>query len=282
VLFGFRLWPLRVARALGAALGVLVHALGGGERQRAREQLARAMPELDARAVRRTVRACFANLGRCAAEVALVDRIRRRFAEHVDFGDADRRVLDEALARGRGVIIVAGHVGNWELMGFYLAWCGYPVRTLARSLADPRLNAFVRDYRESRGVSTILRGEEGASRAMLRAFREGAVLGFFLDQDTDVPGVFVPFFGRPAWTPSGAAVLALRCGAAVVVATFSRAPRGRHRLRVEPYEVAATGDMEADVRRITADLTACLECAIRRRPAEWVWMHRRWKRQPPR
>src|SRR5207237_6854053 len=140
--------------------------------------------------LRRTVRACFANLGRCAAEVALVDRIRRRFAEHVDFDDADRRVLDEALARGRGAIIVAGHIGNWELMGFYLAWRGYPVRTLARGLSDPRLSAFVRRYRESRGVHTILRGEPGAPRGMLQAFREGAILGFFLDQDTDVPGVF--------------------------------------------------------------------------------------------
>jgi KDO2-lipid IV(A) lauroyltransferase len=275
-----RIPPLRVARALGAALGLLAHVLVPGERRRARAQLAQAMPDLAPAEVRRTVRACFAHLGRSAAEVAQIDRIRRRFDRHVIFPDEGRRAIEEALARGRGVLVAAGHVGNWELMGFYFAWRGYPVRTLARSLADPRLSAYVRAFRESRGVRTILRHEEGASRAMIQTFRDGAILGFFLDQDTDVPGVFVPFFGRAAWTPKGAGALAVRTGCDVVVATMARQPDGRHLLTVEPIPIETTGDREEDVLRITADLTARIEAAVRRQPAQWVWMHRRWKTQP--
>jgi KDO2-lipid IV(A) lauroyltransferase len=272
--------PLGVARGLGALLGRLAHAMVPGERRRAREQASAALPELSREEVRTLVRRSFVHLGRSAAEIAQIDRIRRRFDRLAHFPDEDRRVLEEALARGRGVVVVAGHIGNWELMGFYLAWRGYPVHTLARGLADPRLSAFVRRYRETRGVHSILRGEEGASRAMLRVFRAGGILGFFLDQDTDVEGRFVPFFGRPAWTPAGAAVLALRTEAPVVVAAMTRQADGTHLLRVEPFETGALGDLEVDVLRITADLTRMLEAAIRQTPEQWVWMHRRWQRQP--
>jgi KDO2-lipid IV(A) lauroyltransferase len=280
-LFALRLPPLALARGIGAALGLFAYAAVGGERRRALEHLARAMPDLGPEERRRTVRRCFVHLGRSAAEIAQIDRIRRRFDRVVDFPEESRRVLEGALAKGKGVLVVAGHIGNWELMGFYLAWRGYPVRTLARGLADPRLSDFVRRYRESRGVFTILRGETAASRAILQAFRQGAILGFFLDQDTDVPGTFVPFFGRPAWTPIGAGVFAVRTGAEVVVATMVRADGGRHRLTVEPFHFEASDDRDADAVRITQGLTAELEAAIRRTPPQWVWMHRRWKRQPP-
>lgn len=280
VLVCWRVLPLPVARGAGALLGALVHALAGTERRRARLHMAHALPELDPRERRRLVRRCFRHLGVCAAEVALVDRIRRRFDRMVELPGEDRRILEATLAEGQGALIVSGHIGNWELLGFYLAWSGYPVRTLARALKDPRLDRFVRRYRESRGVRTILRGEPRAARAMLQAFRDGAMLGFFLDQDTDVAGVFAPFFGRPAWTPQGAAVLALRMQAPVLVVTMSRIGAGRHRVRIQRYDPRPSPDRDVDVVRITADLNALLEERIRAAPAQWVWMHQRWRRQP--
>ena len=275
-----RFLPLVLARGYGRMLGRLVFALVGRERRRALAHLEIAFPEKDVAERGRIARAAFSSLGAAAAEVAHIDALRGRFATLVDYDDESRRVMEGALANGRGVLVVAGHLGNWELLGFYLAWCGYPVRTLARGLSDPRLSRFVRNYRESRGVHTILRHEEGAPKAMLRAFRDGAILGFFLDQDTDVAGVFVPFFGRLAYTPAGAAAMALRTCAAVVVATMQRLPTGRFVLRIEPYALRESGDRDADVVRVTAELTARLEAAIRRSPEQWVWMHERWKRRP--
>ena len=275
-----RVWPLTVSRAIGRTLGWLAWTLVRRERARALRHVGWAFPERSEAERLAIAAGAFRSLGDSVAELAQIDRLRRRFATFVEYDEPSRRAMEAALARGRGVLVVAGHLGNWELLGFYLAWCGYPVRTLARALSDPRLSAFVRAYRESRGVHTILRHEDGAPKAMLRAFREGAILGFFLDQDTDVAGVFVPFFGRPAWTPAGAAAMALRTGASVVVATLQRRPDGRHRLTIEPCDVADTGAREADIRRVTGELTAKLEAAIRREPAQWVWMHQRWKRQP--
>ena len=278
---GLHAAPLGFARWFARRVALAVHALVARERRRALEHVALAFPDLDVNTRARIVREAFAQLGDAAAEIAHVDALRKRFDEVVRFDAASRSAIEGALAEGRGVIVVAGHIGNWELLGFYLASRGYPVWTLARAQADPRLDGWVRRFRESRGVHTILRHEAGAAKAMLRAFRDGAILGFFLDQDTDVAGVFVPFFGRDAWTPSGAAVMALRTGAAVVVATMHREADHRHALRIERAHYDASGPRDDAVLRFTAELTARLESAIRREPAQWVWMHQRWKRRPP-
>lgn len=274
------LWalPLRVSRGIGRTLGWLAWTLVRRERARALAHVAAAFPDRAPAEQRHIARGAFLALGDSVAELAHVDRLRRRFDTYVDCDPQSRAALEAALSKGRGVLIIAGHIGNWELLALYLAWCGCPLRTLARAASDPRLSAFVRRFRESRGVQCILRHEDGAPKAMLRAFRDNAALGFLIDQDTDVAGVHVPFFGRPAWTPSGAAALALRTGAAVLVVTMQRLRDGRHAASFEPYEVHATGERDADLLRITAELTAMLEAAIRREPSQWVWMHQRWKR----
>jgi KDO2-lipid IV(A) lauroyltransferase len=119
---------------------------------------------------------------------------------------------------------------------------------------------------------------------MIRCFKQGRVLGLLIDQDTRVQGVFVPFFGREAWTPRGAADLALRFKVPVLVGWTRRrgpAPGDGHEVAIEeiPYE-ADPADREAEVLRLTAGCTARLEEAIRQNPAEWVWMHERWKTRP--
>lgn len=268
------------ARAWARSVAWLVWCVVRRERERTIEHVRAAFPEWSPDEVERVARESLLQLGEAAAEIAHIDRLRRRLDETVECSAEDRAWIEAALAAKRGVLVVAGHIGNWELLGVYLAARGYPVRTLARGQSDPRLSEYVRRFRGSRGVHTILRHDPGAARAMLRVFREGAILGFFLDQDTDVPGVFVPFFGRPAWTPSGAATLALRTGCAVCVAVMHRVGRLRHRLRILPIDFDAGGERERDVARLTATLTRHLEDAIRQAPEQWVWIHQRWRRRP--
>jgi KDO2-lipid IV(A) lauroyltransferase len=120
---------------------------------------------------------------------------------------------------------------------------------------------------------------------MIRCFKRNEILGILIDQDTSVQGVFVPFFGRPAFTPRAAADLALRFRAPVVVGTCRRrGPRAGDGHEISAVEVACdpdAPDREAEAIRLTAACTAVLEAAIRRNPAEWVWMHERWKTAPP-
>jgi KDO2-lipid IV(A) lauroyltransferase len=182
----------------------------------------------------------------------------------------------EALrAAGRGVLIVTGHCGNWELLAAAINCRGLGMRVVARALDEPELQELLVALRDRFGSRTIERGRPGAARELLRALREGA-LGMLIDQDTRVEGVWVPFFGRPAYTPVGAARIALKQDAAVVPSFIERLPDGRHLARFLPPL-----DLPDDETEATALMTAAIEAQIRRVPEQWVWMHRRWRRQPP-
>ena len=146
---------------------------------------------------------------------------------------------------------------------------------IARELADPGLQEMLLALRERFGTRTIVRGTPGAARVLLSTLRSGGALGMLIDQDTRVDGVFVPFFGRPAYTPVGAAELAQRFDAAVLPVFIERLADGTHRGRIEPA-LALPDDPTA----ATALMTARIEAQIRRVPEQWVWLHRRWRRAP--
>ena len=121
----------------------------------------------------------------------------------------------------------------------------------------------------------------GPAAKLLHALRHGRVIGLLIDQDIDAPGAFVEFFGRPAWTPTGAALLALRSRCPVVTGFAVRRGDGTMRLEFDPPVAPPAGDdLEADVARLTAALTARIERQVRAHPEQWVWMHRRWRHQP--
>jgi len=269
-LFWVSLLPLRLASALGARFGRLAYAVAGGERRKALASLQRAGldPAL--------ARACFEHLGRCAFELACVRQIDARFDELVEWPAADRAVLDEALKRGKGVVFVSGHLGNWELLARRVAHAGYPCHTIAKETTDPRTTRLIEVFRAQVQLHSIWRGREGAARAMLRVLKGGGILGLLIDQDTDVQSVWVPFFGHPAKTPRAAADLALRLESPVVLGFCVRTGPARYRLSMQ--QVPAHG---LDARELTARLTSLIEAQIRSAPEQWVWMHQRWKSPEP-
>lgn len=264
--------PVGVACALGAAIGRLAYIVASGERRAALEGLAVAFPDKPDAERRRIARAAFANLGRSAMELVVARRLDRDLFERVVIPEPSRALLREALAEGRGVVFVTAHLGNWELMARRVAR-EFDARTVAREAHDPRVTALLERKRAEGGLKTIWRGKPGAAREILRALKEGAILGLLLDQDIpSVQGVFVPFFGHPAWTPRAAADLAQRREPRpVVLGTARRLGPGRHEIRVRRLEPGS------DPVEATARFTAAIEAEIRERPEEWVWMHRRWK-----
>lgn len=272
--------PLGLGRWLGLRLGTLAFLVAGGERRKALKSLARAFPEKSDAERHALARACFRHLAAAAFEVGCTASLDRHLETLVAWPEADRRVLEEALARGRGVVFVSGHVGNWELLARRVARAGYPSQSIAKETTDPRVTALVGRFRERGGVRSIWRGQEGAARAMLRALKAGEILGLLIDQDTRVQSLFVPFFGELAATPRAAADLALRTGAAVVVGFCQREGRG-YRLSMEEVPVPQGLEREAAALALTAALSERIEAAIRRAPEQWVWMHQRWKTRPP-
>ncbi len=274
--FCARLLPYRLGVWSGGMLGVIAFYVLPRERKRALQHLTDVFHEKGDVWVRRTARRCFMHLGKALLELMLMNK--ERLARFVNIQGEEK--LQTAIARGRGVVFVTGHIGNWELLAGAVA-LSYPVSVVAAPIEPEQVNDMIVDLRAGMGVRTILRGRPGASRELIRVFKENRILGILIDQDTDVESVFVDFMGRPAWTPTAAASMALRFGAPLLFGYIRRGENNRHTITVEgPLELMRTGDDEKDIIANTAMLTKKIESCILENPEQWVWMHRRWRRQP--
>jgi KDO2-lipid IV(A) lauroyltransferase len=275
--------PRRLAWSLGTFLGRAAWPLAGKTRRLALKGLATAFPDKTDAEREAIARAMFVNLGHSAMEVVTIRSYDRDLESYVELENP--ALLDELMARGKGLIYVPGHLGNWELHARRVASSGLDNATVGKASKDPRLTRLIEEFRASGGVKTLWRESPDSGRVIIKTLRSGKALGILIDQDTSVQNVFVPFFGKLAATPRAAADLAIRFGAAVVVATIHRkgeGPDAGHLL--EFTEVAydpRPPDLEAEVVRLTAACSKVLEDAIRRHPSEWVWMHERWKTRPP-
>lgn len=258
--------PPRVLRALGSALGAMAYLLVPSARRLAHENVARALPELDAAARRRLVKRTYRTLGAHLGDaVAMLDP--RRELAPLPFRPGSRELLHDAWKEGRGVVFCSAHLGAWERVAASLVAAGFPLTVVAREAYDPRFTRLYDRLRGGRSVRAIYRGSPGAAAALLRTLRAGGVLGIPMDLASRVPSVVVPFLGHPAKTAVGPARLALRTGARVVVGT--PAPGGA----IEVTSVPTDG---ADETVLTARINEELSARIRAMPEEWVWMHARW------
>ncbi len=274
-----RLLPWRLALGFGAALGRLGYHLARGARRDALTHLALAFPELAGGERRRLARQVFAHLGRAAAEWACVRRLPD-ITRYVRLVPESLDLLRSLLSRGRGIIFVTAHAGNWELMALALARSGLPVFTIGKKSYDPRFTRLIDETRRLGPVQTLWRGEPDLPSRMREVLAAGNILGLLIDQDTRVPGAFVPFFGRPAHTPVAAAALARETGAPLVTGFNFRVPEGGYQVVVEEFPTSSDPEPRQAIAADTAALTLRIERHIRAHPSEWVWMHRRWKTRP--
>lgn len=257
-------------RGLLRLLGCMAPYLFRREAKRARAQLSLALPQLDATKTTRRMFVHFAQsiweLSRLHREVPILD-------------GAARRVLDDALAAGRGAVVISGHIGNWELLGHAIAAAGYPITTLAKPSYDPRVTQWLQKWRALHGLKIIWRDKSNAGKMILSALRHNSLIAFLIDQDIKAAGDFVPFFGRPAFTPTTPAALALRTGAPVIVCWHQRRHK-LHAIAVERIDYVPTGNAAHDALALTATITERLESIIRAAPEQWVWLHKRWRKFP--
>lgn len=274
------LLPFDLAASLGRGFGRLAFRLASKERRKALASLERAFPEKSNEERLALARACFVHLGQSAFELACIAQLDRDLDRRIEWPAEDRQALQAALAKGKGVVFVTGHVGNWELLARRVALAGFPSQSIARETSDPGTTELVERFRLSGNVRSIWRGQDGAARQMLRALKAGEILGLVIDQDTRVQSVFVPFFGTLASTPRAPADLVLRTGAALMVGFCQRKTDGTYLLTMKELPVEPSGDREQDTLKLTERLSSEIEAAIRRAPEQWVWMHQRWKTRP--
>ncbi len=270
----------RTASNIGASLGALAYRPFGIRRGVTERQIAAAFPEYSREQVHDVARRSYESLGRTFIETSVLPGTPRqgvldRF-ERVDGWEH----WETANALGKGVIFVTGHLGNWELGGAYIAARGVPFDAVTRGMANPLMDAYVRRTRRDIGMEVI--HDADAVRQSPRALKQGRTIAMVSDHDAlGLASTFVPFFGRPAKTPRGPAVFALRLGVPLVFVVSVRMPSGRYALLLEPVPTVITGDRETDIDGIVLAYTQQLERYVRRFPDQYFWQHRRWRRQPP-
>jgi KDO2-lipid IV(A) lauroyltransferase len=280
LLRGLGLLPRRWARAVGRAIGALAYAATARLRATGERNLQVAFPENDAQWRRRTLRQLYRNLGLHLAEFCQMSRYTpentRTFLHY-----AGLEQYLAARAAGRGVLVVTGHLGMWELSSFYHSLMGYPMSMVIRRLDNPLVDRLVNRIRCMHG-NTILHKDDFA-RGLLGAMRRGETVGILMDTNMTPPqGVFVDFFGTLACTASGLARVAMRTHAAVLPGFLTwRAEENKYVLEFgEQLQLADTGSDEQDILANTQICTTAIESWIRRYPEQWLWVHRRWKTRP--
>ena len=265
---------------IGERLGALGYRPLGIRKRVVEKQIAAAFPNLDHDAVRKLARESYAHLGRTFIETALLDSLGRDGLQQLVETVEGWEEVDDVMSKGKGAVLVTGHIGNWELAGAYVAARGVPLDAIARGMANPLFDAYVNRARAEMGM-TIVHDSDAVKRTP-RSLRAGRAVAFVADQGVlGLASTFVPFFGRPAKTPRGAAVFALRFDVPVIFVVALRQPNGRFRIVVERIEARRTGNMDRDVDAIVAAFTEHLEKWVRVVPAQYFWQHRRWRRQPP-
>lgn len=272
-----RLLPRRAGLALFSFLGGAAFALYRKDRGRALRNLALAFPQSDPMIVAAMAKGCFRALGRNGFDALRLTYLSKEAVLGLCTVEGEEH-LRRAYDLGHGIVGLTGHIGCWELLAAYFACKGYKVNVIYRDMKDKRLEALLIGMRRRFDIPSIPRGASAVGA--FKVLKRGEILAMLIDQDMDVDGIFVPFFGVPAHTPRGAAAFSLRSGAPVVPLAIHMQSGGSHRITVLPaLETPPERLSEAErVDELTRRCAQALESLVRIYPQQWVWFHDRWRK----
>lgn len=276
----FNFLPRRACLFISSWLGLLASRLLPRDRYKAMRHLALVYGDSLSIERRRTiVRHLYINAARNIADVI-------RFRDH--FSDEIRPLVtveglehfQRAIERGKGLIGITGHIGNFELVAAWVASSGFKTAVIGRRMYDERLDRLLLENRKETGIVNIATTD--SPRVIVKWLKEGGALGVLIDNDSmRVRGMHVPMFNRLANTPIGQSVLGLRTGAAFVPMACVRTGDNRYRLIIRPeVTIEPSGDQDRDVYQITLACTREIERFILEFPDQWIWFHNRWHTRP--
>lgn len=271
--------PERVADSFGRYVGSLVYSMGV-RRDVVDDNLRLAFPEKDEAWIAAITRKAYEHLGREATAMVRLSKLdSQAVIERTILTGWDG--MEGALSEGRGLLLVTGHYGNWEIAAATIAARGIPIAAIVRRQGNRLVDERLQELRRKLGVETIYQSQ--APSRVPRVLRANGVVGIVGDQDARRSGIFVPFFGRPASTHRGPALFALRLNAPVFSCMALRLPGAdvRYEIAGERVAVTRTGDLDQDVTALTTELAQRLERQVRAAPEQYFWFHKRWKTSPP-
>jgi len=270
------LFPIGMAQFIGKQLGNLAYLLAKKDRGIALYQLEFSFPDKTDQERQQIVKECFQNFSQTFMEVLVKEKFRDQAEKWIKLDNT--QVVHDALAEGKGAILLFGHFGNWELMPIVYEMLGIKGKAIARPVDTKGLDGYLASTRDSTHLQIIPRGNARSGKLMLQCFRNNEALLLGIDQDTKAQSVFVDFFGKKAKTPKVAGTFALKFSAPIIAAFGYRKPDGTHYFNFElvtkpPYE-------GMDDFSITEICSQAMERYITANPAQWAWFHRRWKSRP--
>ena len=285
--------PLKWSIKAGEILGLLVFYLWGSRRRIAienikeslvkRQELNPPLPPFSKGgrgginySAEGIARETFKNLGKSFAEVIKIYYgFGKKIIDSVDIEGIEN--FNQAKSKGKGILSLTGHCGNWELMAITTSVKLSGITIVARPINNPYINKFVESIRQKYGNSVIYK--QKALKPIIQALKNNDSVGILIDQAV-IPdeGYVIDFLGRGAWTTKMPALLARKTGAAVLPAFIHRTD-GRHKIKIYPQvELSGDNDKENAVKEDTKKFSRYIEEYIKEHPSEWLWIHRRWKR----
>lgn len=262
-------------------IGDIMYRVDRKHRERALANLRRSFPDMNPRQHQRLARQCMHQLVMLAVEVLFTTRLIRldtwaTYCRLENFNEA----LGLLLKPRQGLILLTGHYGNWEILGYVLATLGFETTSVARPLDNPYLNDWLLGVRERQGQKIV--GKKGATTEVTDVLDRHGAVGFIADQNAGSKGVFVDFFGRKASTYKSIGLLAMQYEVPVVIG-YARRNDGRFHFTLGVQDIIYPEQWKAQndpLRYITQRYTRGIEDIVRADPGQYLWLHRRWKTRP--
>lgn len=276
LLFCIRRFSFRTVQIIGSSFGTFIHSVIGLRKGLVLSNLRHAFPEKSEDEIRSIAKASYRNLFMAYLEILVMDTLSEaKLKNMIAFPDSG--TIDEILKRKKGLIILSGHYGNWELLALSVPLFSKQTYTIVvQKQRNPYVNDFMTRMRGRFGTKIVVM--ERAFRESLRALSNNEAVALIADQSGPESGIYTRFFGRPASTHQGPAVFQVRSGAPMVIALLVREGLEKFRIDFEEIDTTGlTGTDEEKMQQITERHVSVLERHIRQRPDHWLWMHKRWK-----
>jgi len=278
----FHMFPIDLNLKTARLMGGIWYRVMARHRERARDHLRAAYgSRLSQRRIDAIALRSMQQMTMMAVECLFTPRLINEWtwSRYVQLKGIDQAV--EVLLRRQGAILVTGHYGNWELVGFTLAALGFPLVAVMRPLDNPYLNRYLMAIRARRGLDLLYK--KGASQSAGEILSSGRILAFIADQNAGRKGLFVDFFGRRASTYKSIGLLAIQHQVPILVG-YARRTGERFQYEVGCNRVIRPDDWagrEDPLLWITQEYTRAIEEFVRQEPEQYLWIHRRWKSRPP-
>src|SRR5688572_28285331 len=274
-------FPVEANLQTARFLGTLLYRVDRKHRDRALANLRCSFPDMSTRQRERLARRSQQELVMLAVEVLFTTRLIRidTWAKYVELNNF-REVVGLLLRRDQGLIMLTGHYGNWEILGYLLATLGFNTTSVARPLDNPYINDWLLGVRERQGQRII--AKTGATNEVIDVLSRNGAVGFIADQNAGSKGIFVDFFGRKASTYKSIGLIAMQYEVPVVVG-YARRDGARFHFKVGVQDIIHPADWKEQpdpLRYITQRYTKAIEDMVRAEPGQYLWVHRRWKTRP--